>query len=139
MDIFIGPKYRVRRSVTAAAEQPAVTDILLCDTDLPNKTVNQLDAVEIFTLGELAEKDSYFILNLPNMGETSLWLLKELLDKHSIPNTLGELFSIVNGRRVFKRPRKPAERRKPRSTNVKYERWDGNPGPDELRDLDLFI
>lgn len=106
MDIFIGPRHRVRRVVAADIDPPPeVADILLCNTDLPNKVVNQLDSAEIFTLGELAEKDSYFILDLPNMGETTLWLLKQLLDTYKLSNTFGALFSIDDGRRSFKRPR----------------------------------
>jgi hypothetical protein len=133
MEIFIGPKHRVRRIVSGAADPPpAATDILLCNTDLPNKAINQLDAIEIFTLGELAEKDSHFILALPNMGETTLWLLKQLLDSYDIPNTFGELFSIENGRRVFRRPRTAADSKKPTRHNLR-------PGSVDFSELDLFI
>lgn len=141
MDVFIGPKHRVRRVVAADVEPPPeVTDVLLCNTDLPNKVVNQLDAAEIFTLGELAEKDSYFILDLPNMGETTLWLLKQLLDVYELPNTFGELFSFENGKRSFKRPRNNTNAT---TTDVPHSAASvprrGQLSPKRLQDLDLFL
>jgi DNA-directed RNA polymerase alpha subunit len=113
MDIYIGPANRRRRhSIVPPEPKTPIADTLLCNTDLTVKTCNGLEEYGIFTLGDLAAKDSEFIVNMRNAGKATLHMCIDVLEEYGIPHTLV---------RNFKKPKPPAAE-KPKKTEKSQDK-----------------